>query len=241
MPLPAVLTLGIALIGFANALPVLPESEETIEVYTRNSPWAPKPPTGICTAPGAYGQIPCQDLPSNYPASQIQPPPPAKKPYNVVDVDGSPSPPLLPPPTSDATSALALSHSVVFGANATLAAGLGMPVPAVLVLGIAQFGWVNAAPVTEIQEREPHRPPASDRCNCNENGCTPESPPCCANGTCYPYSDVLSSASSNSLSKSLIPGMGTFMAMALDLPLPAVLALGLAAQFGVANAVPVFF
>jgi Na+-transporting methylmalonyl-CoA/oxaloacetate decarboxylase beta subunit len=50
---------------------------------------------------------------------------------------------------------------------------------------------------------------------------------------------VLSSASSNSLSKSLILGMGAFMAMALDLPLPAVLTLGLAAQFGVANAVPV--
>ena len=70
--------------------------------------------------------------------------------------------------------------------------------------------------MTEIQEREPHGPPTSDRCNCNENGCSPESPPCCANGTCYPYSDVLSSESSNSLSKSLSLGTRAFGATALD-------------------------
>ena len=27
-------------------------------------------------------------------------------------------------------------------------------------------------------------PPDPNNCNCNENGCTPESPTCCYNGTC---------------------------------------------------------
>ena len=70
----------------------------------------------------------------------IQPPPPAKKPYNVVKCRRVSI-------ISTTTSSDFWCHlssrfipSVVFGASAALAAGLGMPVTTVLVLGIAQFG-----------------------------------------------------------------------------------------------------
>lgn len=43
-------------------------------------------------------------------------------------------------------------------------------------------------PAGDISDDEPADedpgPPATGPCNCNESGCTPDSPSCCANGTC---------------------------------------------------------
>ncbi|OCL11563.1 hypothetical protein AOQ84DRAFT_373854 [Glonium stellatum] len=45
-----------------------------------------------------------------------------------------------------------------------------------IVLASVLFAAMVAAnPLNRLESRD---------CNCNEDGCTPDSPPCCANGTC---------------------------------------------------------
>jgi hypothetical protein len=42
----------------------------------------------------------------------------------------------------------------------------------------------SAAPTSTTKPPVVKLPPDPKNCNCNESGCTPESPDCCANGTC---------------------------------------------------------
>jgi hypothetical protein len=131
---------------------------------------------------------------------------------------------------SNSASSLITSNSLVFGAGAMIAAGLGMPLPAFFWLSLVQFAFANTNPVVEVREisndievRQQYIP--SGYCKGPDGNYI----------QCWPRS---STPSSLTLSNSLVFGAGTVVVAGLGIPLPAVLTLGVA-LIGFANALPV--